>query len=137
MGPLKYGASSGVYTRTAGSIPGGSITLFYRHLLYYIIRLRQEGISPCAARFCSSLRADAIRRSRAHDEKDNPASRAALSRSALTSGGTRSWSVLRLAPFSFGLPLGLMRIIVLQNNCAVKKILLVCVLKCSTIIHVQ
>lgn len=25
MGPLKYGASPGFYTRTAGSIPGGSI----------------------------------------------------------------------------------------------------------------
>jgi hypothetical protein len=33
MGPLKYGASSGVYTQAAGSIPGGSITYFVSALI--------------------------------------------------------------------------------------------------------
>ena len=133
MGPLKYGASPGVYTRAAGSIPGGSISILYRHLLYYTITDGQGEISPLAARFCNSLRAAVIRRSLAHDENDSPARRAAFSRSTLTSGGTRTCRVLRLAPFSFGLPVLTMRLIVLQNNCSVNKISLDCILKCSTI----
>ncbi len=110
MGPLKYGASPGVYTRDAGSIPGGSIFILLRqNILYCMMRARQGESSAFGRLFCKTLWAASRNCSVAHFERDCLHNRDACSNSLLTSGNTRTCSTSRLAASSLGLPLFAMR----------------------------
>jgi len=118
-----------------GSIPRTS-NMYDEHILYCIMRARQEGLSVFARFFSSSFSAASRSRCVTHDERDCPANCDACSNSLLTSGKTRTCNTFRFAKFNLGLPLFAIHKVYCKKISKSSIFLLTTPLKCSTIIQV-